>query len=60
MFQSVALMIFLLIPTLTFAGNVAPQFATPNPSRGSDWRWCHTESAPTPGDWCWGAYLYGN
>jgi Mg/Co/Ni transporter MgtE len=28
MFQSVALMIFILIPTLTFAaGNVAPQFA---------------------------------
>jgi hypothetical protein len=39
MFQSVALMIFILIPTLTFAtGKAAPQFATPNPSRGGDWR----------------------
>src|SRR5947207_425461 len=38
MFQSVALMIFILIPMLTFAaGKVAPQFATPNPSRERDW-----------------------
>jgi uncharacterized membrane protein len=37
MFQSVALMIFILIPMLTFAArNVAPQFATPHPSRGAD------------------------
>jgi len=37
MFQSVALVIFILIPALTFAaGNVAPQFTTPNSSRGSD------------------------
>ena len=42
MFQSVGLMIFILIPTLTFAaGNVVPQFATLDPSRGSDWCWCY-------------------
>jgi hypothetical protein len=35
-FQSVALMIFILIPTLFAAGNVAPQLATPNRFRGSD------------------------
>ena len=35
LFQSVALRISILIPTLTFAaGNVAPQFATANPSAG--------------------------
>ena len=48
MLQSVALMIFILIPTLTFAaGSVAPQFTTPNPFRGADFYeiWAETEAS---------------